>query len=282
MLAHRVATRGNGKSWTRAKTASVLCVLLSSSSCSASLGAKGEWATKLEPAPKGLALEPPPPKDVYWVAIASAKVPARNRGGQLWDEVGGWPDPLAVLYVDDTEVMSAEAASDTLTPKWDSPKGNVRIPDGATLRVEVADDDGLQDLPIGKATHGPPTATDLSEGRMVLSLGNRAELVLRVEPAHGLMGLGFDYQVVSGVTVVEKVLEHSPAGRAGLEVGDQIVAVGDRQLSDASSAAVESTIDSIGNKPTRVVVKHKSGTSETFAIGVGAVYPLYDEYGDVD
>ena len=250
--------------------------------CSSTAGSTSGWATRIEPPPKGLTLDPPPPSDVYWVAIASAKIPARNSGGQLWDEVGGWPDPVAVLFIDGKKVMETSAATDTTTPTWTTPRGNLHIPDGSTLTVDVSDQDAIQNLPIGKATAGPPTPTDISDGRMIFDLRHRAELIVRVEPAHGLLGLGFDYEVVAGTTVIRKVMKHSPAGRVGLSTGDELVKIGDRMLSGAKSREIRSAVNSIGTVPAQVIVKHKSGTTETLTLSVGPIYPLYHEYGDLD
>lgn len=271
----------------RAPLLVVCCALLAtacstSTGCTTGAGSLSGWATRLEPPPKGLALKPPPPDDVYWVSFQAAKLPARTTGGQLWDELGGWPDPVAILYVDDREVLRTAAASDTIEPTWGSPSGNLQIPDSASLRVEVEDQDAIKNLPIGKGRAGAPTTTDLSEGKMIFDLGSQSELILRVEPAHGLLGLGFDYEIVAGALYVKKVLSHSPASRAGLTVGDQIVGIGDRMLEGYKSREIRSTINTIGSKPKKVIVKHRSGTTETFELSVGPIYPLYDEYGELD
>lgn len=250
--------------------------------CSSATTPQSGWSTQLSPPAKGYVLDPGPPKDVYWVAIASAKIPARTAGGQLWDDVGGWPDPVAVLSIDGVEVMSTAAATDTLTPAWNGPRGNLLIPSDKVLRAELFDQDPVRNLRIGQAQGGAPTAADLSEGKMTLDLGHRAELVLNVGPAHALVGLGFDYEVVADVARVTRVIMHSPAGRAGLQVGDRLMMVGGRELSGLKSREIGDVIDALGAEPTPVIVKHAAGTTETFSFGVGPVYPLFTELGELD
>lgn len=240
------------------------------------------WATVLEPPAAGLTLDPPPPDHVFWIAIESAVIPARTKGDQLWDDVGGWPDPVVTIEVDGKTIMTTAAAEDTIEPSWQSPRGNVEIGDASVVVVSVADADALGSLPIGSATGSAPSPTDLSDGRMVFDIGRRGKVILKVARAHGLLGLGFDYDVVAGRTLVRDVLRHSPAGRAGLAIGDELVQVGDRKLSGLKSREIRSAINALGTKPARVTVRHTAGTTESFDIGVGPAYPLFDEYGDLD
>ncbi len=258
------------------------CCAFLVSACTSNAGTTSGWATKLLPAPDGLTLDPPPPNDLYWIAFASADIPARTKGGQLWDEVGGWPDPIAKLFVDGKEAMRAPVVTDRLKPIWKSPHGNLQIDPGSTLRVELEDEDAVRNLPIGHAESGPPALADLSEGMMRFDLGSRTELVLKVEAAHGMLGLGFDYSFVAGITLIKKVMRHSPAGRAGVRVGDQIVSIGDRRLDGLKSRAVRSAVNSIGSIPTTFIVKHQDGPTEALKINVGPIYPLYAEYGEID
>lgn len=265
----------------RWKEIAFIGVSLSALACSPARTTSG-WATALEPPAAGLTLDPPPPEHVYWVAIDSAVIPARTQGGQLWDELGGWPDPIVTVEIDGKAIMTTPAAVDTVKPSWSSPRGNIEIANGSVVVVSVTDADALTNLPIGSATGGAPSPTDLSDGRMVFDIGRRGKVVVRVERAHGLLGLGFDYEVVAGRTLVRAVLRHSPAGRAKLAVGDEIVQIGDRSLSGLKSREIRSAINAIGTKPSRITVKHKSGTTESFDVGVGPTYPLLDEYGDLD
>jgi hypothetical protein len=250
--------------------------------CSASMGGSDEgFATRLLPPPEGITLEPEPPSDVFFIRIASAEVPARTSGGQLWDEVGGWPDPLVILKVDGKEVMRTSSQEDTIHPTWSEPSGNIRIRASSTLRVEVEDSDAVRNLPIGSAEGGPPSLSDLAEGNMLLTFEG-GKVVLTVQAAHALLGLGFDYQVSASGVIIGKVLEHSPAGRGGMKPGDVLVSIGSRQVSDMKPREVKSALNAVDRKPVDVIVRHKSGATATVKLVTGAVYPLFDEYGSLE
>jgi hypothetical protein len=259
----------------------VVAVLCCGCSASTAGGDNDGFATRLQPAPEGLRVEPEPPADVFWVHIAGADVPSRTRGGQLWDEVGGWPDPLAILKVDGKEVMRTSSQTDTIHPSWSEPAGNVTITAASTVTVELEDADTVQNLPIASVEGGPPTPTDLSEGKMVLAFDG-GQVTLRVEAAHPLLGLGFDYEARGGTVIIGQVLAHSPAGRAGMKRGDVLLSIGGNQVADMKPRAIKSALNAVDNKPVALIVRRKSGATTTFKLKSGAVYPLFGEYGPVE
>ena len=75
-------------------------------------------ATRLTPAPAGVTLKPPPPERLFWLRAKTAKVPVRNRGGQLWDELGAFPDPYVRVSVGKKVLFESEVAENTLQPTW--------------------------------------------------------------------------------------------------------------------------------------------------------------------
>src|SRR5512138_2992596 len=63
--------------------------------------------------------DPPPPKDVLFVAIAKARIPSKTRDGRSWDKgSGAAPDPYAILTVDGKETLRTSVVSNSLRPHW--------------------------------------------------------------------------------------------------------------------------------------------------------------------
>jgi hypothetical protein len=249
------------------------------------LGEKGKIATRLSPPGAGARLDPPPPEGVYWLRFRAGTVPTTTPGNQPWDEVDGMPDPYAVLYMNDEELLRSNTAEDSYEPQWVEPSGNFAIPSNARLEVRMRDADAVgDDLLIGRAIIDPPSAGDLESGRMAIELGqasNRAMVYLETEPAHALMGLGFDYYVQSSRLVVKEVWKHSPAGRGGMKPHDEVVAIGGRKLSQMKDSAIRSAVNAISGAGMEVVLKHADGGTETIILKEGPVYPLYQEYGSL-
>jgi PDZ domain/C2 domain len=239
-------------------------------------------ATKLSPSPKGVNLTPEPPADLYWIRVASAKVPLRDTGGQLWDELGAFPDPYVILKVNGKPVIESPPVENTLKPTWTGPGGNYVIEPGDKVEIELKDADTLHDLQMGRATLDTPGQADVDLGRIEIDTGNRGKVVLEIQAAHALLGLGFDYTHYDGRAAVNEVWQHSPAGRGGLERGDKIVQVAGRDVKAMKAREIRSAINSIGGKPVDFVVKHGSGNTETVKLQVGPIYPLVDEYGLID
>jgi len=236
------------------------------------------WATVVKPLPGGLTADPAAPTGVFWLHIATANVTARTSGGQLWDEVGGFPDPYVVLLVDGKEVMRTDTATDTLNAKWTGePQGNLEVSNRSTMRVHVRDDDAINDVPIGGASFGPPSVSELASGEMHLDIGNRGKVTLEVSKARAMFGLGFDYEIIGGNLLVGDVIKHSPAGRAGMVSGDAILNIEHRKVSLMKPKEMRSAINRLGTKPVAVIVKRHGGNTEKLTLSLGPMYPLYAE-----
>jgi hypothetical protein len=260
----------------------IACMLIAGLACD-QLRPKPRLATRLLGAPDGVSLDPPPPPHVYWLRVRSGKLPKLTVDNRPWDEVGADPDPFVVVSVNGKEILRTPAATDTIEPQWIEPSGNFEIPDDAVVEVEVRDSDAVGDnLLIGRAKVGAPTNADLQSGRMAVDIGRRAVIYIEVEPAHPMIGLGFDYWVQNGELVIKEVWKHSPAGRAGMEPHDRIVQVAGRDVRKMSDRSAHSTINAITSKPIEVVIQKESGNTQTISLGVGPIYPLYSEHGEID
>jgi len=244
-----------------------------------------DFATRIRPAPAGLSLEPAPPARVYWMRVLSAKVPSRTANGRLWDEMGGWPDPKVVVEADGRKLLETPGVANTMKPTFeDGPSGNFEIDAEAKMTVTLFDADTLNDRPIGRKPFRAPTEVEAATGTMTIDvgkIGNPGSVTLAVEPAHPLIGLGFDYELFETKPVISKVLKHSPAARVGIEVGDVLVGARDVLFRDLDAKAIKSAINTITTEPVQLIVQHDGGTTENFSIAEGPVYALYDEWGDV-
>src|SRR5690606_24382169 len=111
-------------------------------------------------------------------------------------------------------------------------------------------------------------------------VGAKGNVTIAVDEAHALIGLGFDYEIFDSKVVVSRVLAHSPAGRAGMKVEDEIISVGGVRFGKLRSREVRGAFNGI-EKPVEVIVRHTGGTTENFQLGQGPCYPLFSEYGPV-
>ena len=268
----------NGRFLTIALLASGLCA------CNAGLKTSGEkLATKITEAPPGAALDPPPPPGVYWVRVKSGTVPKETPGNQKWDEVGELPDPYVVLTLNGKEIMRTDPAGDTYSPTWDGEGANFAIGSGAELEILVRDSDAVgDDLLMGRAKFEPPSAAQLSAGIVELDTGRRGKVRIEFQKAHAVMGLGFDYWVQNGRLVIKEVWKNSPAGRAGVEPGDELLAIAGREIKQMRDRAVRSAINSISTGGAKMVIKKQSGSTDNIILKVGPIYPLFTEYGPID
>ena len=257
---------------------------VATSACNAGLKTSGDkLATALTPAPDGAELVPAAPANVFWVRIRSGKVPKKTPDNRFWDEVGTWPDPYVTLSVNGKEIIRTDPSENTVDPAWIGPTGNFKIPSSAELEIFVRDSDPVgDDLLMGRAKFGPPATTQVQAGSVTIDTGRRGKITIQFQPAHAVIGLGFDYWVQNGRLVIKEVWKHSPAGRAGIKAGDEFVAIDGRSIKQMRDRAVRSAINSITTKGTRVIVSQKKGATKTVTLRVGPVYPLFDEYGELD
>ncbi|MBW2458461.1 MAG: hypothetical protein JRI68_28435 [Deltaproteobacteria bacterium] len=250
---------------------------LSLLACTSSTKRKAVWATKLVPASEGMKLDPPPPSGLLWMRPVAAVIPTRTAGGKLWDDVGGWPDAFVVVTVNDREVMRTEVATDTLKPKWSHPGGNFEVPSRAELRVDVFDADALEDIPVGSARFASPTQEELASGEIELDIGRRGLVRVAIGDPRAQLGLGFDYMLFKGQLLARQVLKHSPAGRSGMRVGDDIVSIAGKKVKTLTPFGIKSAFDSVPAKGIQVVVLHEGGTTQSMTLVEGPIYALHGE-----
>src|SRR3954447_22450695 len=172
-------------------------------------------------------LEPPPPADLVYLKFANAQIPIRTRDGRQWDSVGGSaPDPFAKLLIEDKELVLTPVQANTLHPTWpDQPVGNYRIPRNTPIRVELWDSNPINNHPICVETIGNILAEANNEQNLELRCDSGATIEIVVQPAHAKFGLGFYYELGTDDIRITRVIAESPAARAKLRRGDQLVKI---------------------------------------------------------
>ncbi len=220
--------------------------------------------------------EQPPPEDLYFLYFEGATVPPRTRDGREWE--GGGPDTYAKLLWGEREILKTPVEPGTRKPTWpNQEKVNYRIPDGAELTVELWHDDPIRDHPLCQVA-----VLDLKHlragGRSDFYCDSGARVTLGVEPARPVMGLGFYYELrgAEGVRIT-RVVEHSPAKRAGLDKGDQILTLGGKPVKEMDALAIRSTINAKSREGLKMKVKLSEGGVKNLGLKEGPIYPLPED-----
>lgn len=238
--------------------------------------------TPVRTPPAHVTLMPPPPDDLLFVKFQSAVIPSRTRDGRSWDSVGGsLPDAFAKLYVDGKVILETPVQSNSLTPTWpDQRSANYHIRAGAPVRVELWDSNPINNHPI--------CVSDLAElqpeaeGPLKISCSSGAELELTVQAAHGRMGIGLSYELRREEVVVTRVLRESPAARAGLVRGDQLLKIQGKTVKTMDDGEAQSLINANAATGVNLLVRKLDKSEVELTLKEGAIYPAVDEGVPVD
>ena len=217
--------------------------------------------------------------NVVWVAIKEGEVPERTRDGRSWHEAGSKaPDPYVIVYVNGLELLRTDAQPGAFHPTWPgSPHGNFRFAPSDRLRVELWES-GFIDRPICVRELGTPSEVWLSDREIDVRCDSGGRVVIRWEPAHGFLGYGLFYELRTSEVYVTRVYDESPAARAGIRPGDQLLTLGGRRARDMKSGQVKSYLNASRPEGLHFQLKHENGASATVTLNEGPVYPLFYEY----
>lgn len=235
-----------------------------------------EVKTRIGPAPPDAELEPPPPEQLLFIAFESVTVPRTTRGGRPWDDVGNpAPDPIGKVFIDNDELFRTPIEADVYQATWPSaPKRNYDVPEGAILRVEVWDANPLHDQPICikevKRLHQVARAA----GRLDITCEGGARIQMELRPARPKFGLGFNYELRSKGSAITRVLALSPASRAGLSAGDELISVMGRSVAQMSAGELKSAINANLRNGVELTVRTKAGEIRSLTLHEGPIYSL--------
>ncbi|HVY47483.1 MAG TPA: PDZ domain-containing protein [Minicystis sp.] len=243
-----------------------------------------EVGTQLHSAVQGQRLDPPPPDDLRWVKFVSARVPEKTRDGRPWHTAfGKLPDPYAKLFVNGTELVRSPVQTETLTPTWpNGPHGNFKIGDGDKVRVELWDANPINDQPIGVREFGRITRENLEDRKIDVELEGGAEIRIALEPAHAMSGLGLWYELRTTSVFITRMLDDSPAKRAGILPGDEVVALAGKPVKSLNADEVRSLFNAVPFDGLALGLRHASGARLDVKLKEGPIYPPFDQFGSVD
>jgi PDZ domain/C2 domain len=243
-----------------------------------------ELATRLRSPAPGQVLEPPPPEDIRWMRVLSARIPERTRDGRTWDQVlSSLPDPYARVLANGKELFRTSVQTDTLEPTWPGgPSGNFRILPEDRLRVELWDSNAINDKPIGVREIGRPTEEQRAAGEIRVELEGGGALTLAFAPARAWIGLGLWYELRTGAVFISRTTPGSPAERAGILKGDQVIEIAGRDARSMSSGQVRSAFNAVPHTGLALTLKHATGATERVTVAEGPIYPTFDVFGAVE
>jgi hypothetical protein len=262
-------------------TKSQLLIALAALGCGAVYPQLG---TPVRTPPDHVKLAPPPPDELLFVKFAGAVIPTRTRDGRNWDSVGGsLPDVFAKLFVDGKLILETPVQSNTLTPTWpDQKKANYRIRTGAAVKVELWDSNPINNAPVCVAQVHDLHGEALAEEPLEISCSSGAELRLEVDPAHPRMGVGFFYELRREEIFVTRVLRESPAARAGLVRGDQLLKIQGKVVKTMADGEAQSLINANTATGVTLLVRKPDKSEVEVQLKEGAIYPVVDEGVPVD
>ena len=243
-----------------------------------------QLGTPVRTPPAHVTLAPPPPEELLFVKFAGAVIPTRTRDGRKWDSVGGsLPDVFAKLFVDGKLILETPVQSNSLTPTWpDQKKANYRIRMGAAIKVELWDSNPINNAPVCVADVHDLHAEALAEGPLQVSCSSGAALSLEVDPAHSRLGVGLFYELRREEIFVTRVLRESPAARAGLARGDQLLKIQGKVVKTMADGEAQSLINANTSTGVTLLVRKLDKSEVEVQLKEGAIYPIVDEDVPVD
>lgn len=273
------------RSSSRLATLALSAMLLASSSTQLGCAALyPELATRIDKVAEGQKLDPPPPDGLRWLQFEKGEVPPTTRDGRKWGRgvQDGLPDPVAKLFVNDVEVLKTDPAPKTVNPTYEKSKhGNFPLAVGDKIRLELWDSDPLYNRPIGTGS-ARVTNEMLTDGQYTARFDMGGQLTVHLKPAKAVWGLGLWYEVRNKSAGITRVLGNSPATRAGLKKGDEIIAIGPTNVTEMTTDEVRSAMNAPPIEGLALTVRHADGVTLHAKVKQGPIYATFEEYGPVD
>jgi hypothetical protein len=204
------------------------------------------------------------PGGMYAFRLISAVAPQTKISGLGWDDDGTGPDLFARIYVDERKVWESPVIENDPTPTWNRvlPR-NVIIPRNSDFRLELWDyDTAVSSDPIGRIEHRglPTTAIPDAMARLQLDAGTMVVIMVSAPQPH--RGVGLAVEVREDALKVLSVEPFSPAARAGVKKGDQIVGIASARVADMEEGAKISELSLAAGRHAKLAITDANGKNE--------------------
>jgi len=215
------------------------------------------------------------PEHIWSFRLISAQIPSTKRTGLAWDDDGTKPDPFVRLYLEERMIWESPIKNDTLVPRWNiSLPRNLWVKPEVKFRLEIWDRDTIASAdPIGvlKRT-GLPRDIRLNQTSSLMFEGG-ATLTLSITSPIPHKGVGISTFEVrpDGLYIVE-VERFSPAGRAGIRPGEQIVQIGETRVDSETGAEAASRLSLAAERNITLVVIDSSGVRRNVQLDSGYIW----------
>jgi S1-C subfamily serine protease len=147
------------------------------------------------------------------------------------------------------------------------------IPKTAKVRVQLYDSDALADqLLCNEPVSG--LASQAASGQLQVVCSSGARVWLAVEPARAKLGLGIRYEVRDKDVVITGVARYSPASRAGLKTGDEIVKIQGKDVQSLVEGQAQSLINANSRSGLQLTLRRSDGKLHEVDLEEGPVYLL--------
>lgn len=253
--------------------AAALLPLASSLGCAAMYP---EVSAPVRTPPENWTAEPPAPEDVVYVEFIGAHIPRTTRDGRAWGSSG--PDAFAKLIVDGRDILVTPIVT-SLEPTWpDQRRANYRIARDAEVRVELWDAKTIKNRPICLKQLGSiQDEVSLSPVELVCEESG-ARLLVHIRPGRPLLGLGMYYELQgAGGVRVTRVVEESPASRAGIVPDTCILTLQGRSVEQMDALDVKSAINAHSRTGLDMEIQTPDGRRHSVTLKEEAMYPLLHE-----
>jgi hypothetical protein len=211
------------------------------------------------------------PPDVWRLTIVNATVPPEQRSGLPWDD-GDGPDVFVRVLRGGTEIFETRVIDNTLRPVWDATlPTNVRLPRASDLRFEVYDADGVSNDPVGiTQSNGLPEAALPGADATIPLDSPGAAVCIRIDQPRPYRGVGIRFvEERSDALLVVEMEQYSPAGRAGVVVGDRITKIGGQVVATIGGLAASSALSQMAGRGGTLTIETPEGEARQVRLDQG-------------
>lgn len=200
------------------------------------------------------------PGHLWSIRFVDAQLPESKLGGLSWDGDSSGPDPFVRLTLDGRVVWESPVQTDTLHPTWNfTLPHNIYVSPQTRFKLELWDSDTAGIDPAGKIVRSGLPDIALPDASAHLTLDNGAVLTVVVSKPLVSQGLGVDFEQHSDALWVLAVERFSPAARAGIQVGDRVVAIGETRVAQLTGAKAASELSLSADRAARLIVADQHG-----------------------